>query len=154
MVLSQDERFFIKNSINTLPIQPLSASSIPPAPTSEAVQEAHTELQPILAAVSDEEKGQVYRAWMGYYNTFLRRLGWTKEELVREAGQMAVSSCGWTESKPPPMEPKTVGKMGLKGVCGLNIVRKEVVPKVPIDGGDGDGQAGTSNKVHIEAAAS
>jgi ATP-dependent RNA helicase MSS116, mitochondrial len=151
LVLSQDERFFIKDSVSTLPIRPLSASCIPPAPTSETVHQAHTELQPILAAVSDEEKAQVYRAWMGYHNTFLRRLGWTKEQLVREAGQLAVSSWGWTESKPPQMDPKTIGKMGLKGVNGLNVVRKAVVPKVPSDGGDG--QVGTSNKVHIEAAA-
>lgn len=83
---------------------------------------------------------------MGYYKTFLRRLGWTKEELVRKAGQVAVSSFGWTESTPPPMDPNSIGKMGLKGVAGLNIVRKEFVPKVRSDGGDG--QAGTSNKVH------
>lgn len=54
-------------------------------------------------------------------------MGWTKADLVREAGLLAVSGFGWTDSKPPPIEPKTVGMMGLKGVAGLNIVRREVV---------------------------
>ena len=150
LVLSQEESFFLKDSnfgIGALPIQPLSASSTPPGPTSETIKQAHTQLQPILAAVSDEEKGQVYRAWMGYYNTYLRRMRWTKEDLVREAGLMAVSAFGWTESKPPGMEPKTIGKMGLKGVPGLNIVRKEYVPKIPRDGGDGQ----SDNNVHSQA---
>lgn len=74
-------------------------------------------------------------------------MGWTKEILVREAGRLAVSGFGWTESIPPPLEPKTVGMMGLKGVPGLNIVRKEHVPR---DGGEG--YAGTRNNVHAGVA--
>lgn len=146
LVLSQEEEFFLKDSkagIATLPIHPLSASSTPPGPTSETVQQAHTDLQPILTAVPDEEKGQVYRAWMGYYNSFLRRMGWSKADLVREAGRLAVSGFGWTESKLPPMDPRTVGKMGLKGVPGFNIVRKE--PTMPRVGSDE--QARMSNDV-------
>jgi ATP-dependent RNA helicase MSS116 len=125
LVLSQEEEFFVKDSkagIAGLPIHPLSASSTPPGPTSETVQQAHTELQPILAALPDEEKGRVYRAWMGYYYTFRGRMGWTKADLVHEAGLLAVSSWGWTESNPPAMDPIIVGKMGLTGVPGLNIV--------------------------------
>ena len=155
LVLSQEETFFLskdsRTGIGALPIQPLSASSTPPRPTSETVQQVQTQLQPILAAVSDEEKGQVYRSWMGYYNTYLRRMGWNKEDLVREAGLLAISGFGWTDSKPPPMEPKTIGKMGLKGVTGLNVVRKEIVPKTPRDGGDE--QRSTSNNVHARVAA-
>jgi ATP-dependent RNA helicase MSS116, mitochondrial len=146
LVLSKDEEFFLKDSksgIATLPIHPLSASSTPPGPSSEAVQQAYTQIQPILAAVTDEEKGQVYRAWMGYYNSFLRRMGWTKADLVREAGKLAVSGLGWTESNLPSMDPRTVGKMGLKGVPGLNIVRR--VPQVPTIGSDE--QASTSKNV-------
>ena len=146
LVLSQEEEFFLKDSklgIATLPIHPLSASSTPPGPTSEAVQHAHTQLQPILAAVPDEEKGQVYRAWMGHYNSFLRRMGWTKTDLVREAGLMAVKTLGWTESKLPPVDPRMAGKMGLKGVPGLNIVRRDLqTPRV-----GSDEQASASNNV-------
>ena len=81
---------------------------------------------------------------MGYYNVYLRRMGWTKADLVREAGLLAVSVFAWTESKLPPMDPSTVGKMRLKGVPGLNIVRKEYMPaRVKTDK-----QASTSNNVH------
>ena len=153
LVLSQEESFFLEKSkfgIGALPIHPLSASSTPPVPTLETIQQVHTQLQPILAAVPDERKGQAYRGWMGYYNTFLRRMGWKKEDLVREAGLLAVSGFGWTDSNPPPIDPKTVGMMGLKGVPGLNIVRKEIVLR---HANRGVGQAGTSNNnVHAGAA--
>ncbi|KAF8809289.1 DEAD-domain-containing protein [Phlegmacium glaucopus] len=150
LVLSQEESFFLETSktgIGALPIEPLSANSTPPGPTSETVQQAHAQLQPILEALSDEEKGQAYRAWMGYYNSFIKRMGWKKADLIREAGLLAVSGFGWTQSKPPPIEPRTVGMMGLKGVAGLNIVRKEFVPnsKKAEATGDGAVQAGTSN---------
>jgi len=146
LVLSQEETFFLQNSktgIGALPIQPLSAAAsngsssssnntLPPlplgGPTSETVKQAHAQLKPILAALPDEEKAQAYRSWLGYYNSYTKQLGWKKADLVREAGLLAVSGLGWTQSKPPSIEPKAVGMMGLKGVPGLNIVRREVVP--------------------------
>ena len=134
IVLSKEEEFFLKDSksgIATLPIHPLSVGSTPPGPTSETVQQAYTQIQTILATITDEEKSQVYRSWMGYYNGFLRRMGWTKEDLVREANKLAVSGFGWTQSIFPGMDPRTVGKMGLRGVSGLNIVRRE--PQIPKD---------------------
>jgi len=72
-------------------------------------------------------------------------MGWSKGDLVREAGLLAVSGFGWTESDLPPMDPQTIGKMGLRGVPGLNIVRKAYVPR---DGGNK--QAGTSTNVHAK----
>ena len=69
-------------------------------------------------------------------------MGWTKNDLVREAGLLAVSGLGWTESDLPGMEP---GMMGLRGVPGLNIVRRVVVPKTPAVGSDE--QASKSNNV-------
>ena len=145
LILSQEEKFFLKDTAAlSLPIKPFSASSTQPGPTSEVVQHAHTEIQPILAAIPDEEKGKVYRSWMGYYNTFLRRMNWTKADLVREAGKLVISGFGWTDSIPPPLDPKTVGTMALKGVPGLNIVKKG--PRI-LGGGGSDGQARTSVKV-------
>jgi len=130
LVLSEEENFFLSDTkAHALPIHPLSASSTPPGPTSETVKKAHAELQPILAAVPNEAKGQAYRAWMGYYNSFLRRMKWKKEDLVHNANLLAITGFGWTESKPPPLEPKTVGMMGLKGIRGLNIARRESVVK-------------------------
>lgn len=90
-----------------------------------------------MIALPDEEKGQAYRAWMGYYNSYIKRMGWTKADLVREAGSLAFSGFGWTESKAPPIDPKAVGMMGLRGLPGLNVVRKELNPRKPKDGDAG-----------------
>ena len=61
---------------------------------------------------------QSYQAWLGFYNGWLRKLGWNKQQLVEQANFYAQCiGCPY----PPRLERKTVGKMGLKGVPGLNI---------------------------------
>jgi len=46
----------------------------------------------------------------------------SKEQLVEYAWAYALGALEWErESRPPMIEKKTVGKMGLKGVRGLNI---------------------------------
>ena len=72
----------------------------------------------------------IYQAWMGFYNSHLRKMNWTKEDLVREANDLALNC--WNLRELPQLEAKTVGKMGLKGVPGLNISR----------GGNGGGFGG------------
>lgn len=61
---------------------------------------------------------QAYRAWLGFYNGHLRKVGWNKRQLVEAANQ-------WGQDAGLPDKPallrRTVGKMGLKGVPGLNI---------------------------------
>ena len=54
-----------------------------------------------------------YQAWLGYYNGALKRVGWSKEQLVANANAMAMDA--WLAPELPGLEPKTVGKMGLKG---------------------------------------
>ena len=61
---------------------------------------------------------QAYRAWMGYYNGQLRKCGWDKPTLVKEANKMA-TYYGLVQQ--PALLKKTVGMMGLKGVPGLLI---------------------------------
>ena len=63
--------------------------------------------------------GQAYQAWLGFYNSNLRKLGWSPAELVARANGMA-RAWGYP-ALPPALQRKTVGKMGLKGVPGLNI---------------------------------
>jgi ATP-dependent RNA helicase MSS116 len=60
-----------------------------------------------------------YAAWLGFYNSNLRKLGWQPAELVQRANHLA--TCWGFPALPPPLQRKTVGKMGLKGVPGLNI---------------------------------
>jgi len=61
----------------------------------------------------------LFQAWLGFYNSNLRKLGWTPAQLVQRANHLA--ACWGFPKAPPPLQKKTVGKMGLKGVPGLNI---------------------------------
>jgi len=60
-----------------------------------------------------------YAAFLGYYKGQMKRMGMRRaESLVNIANDFALSS-GFKE--PPQLQKSTVGKMGLKGVPGLNI---------------------------------
>ena len=70
-----------------------------------------------LARLPRQTTACAYQAWLGFYNSLLRKLGWTKEELVRQANDLALKC--WHLPELPQLEAKTVGKMGLKDVPGL-----------------------------------
>ena len=60
-----------------------------------------------------------YAAFLGYYKGQMKRMGMKRSEnLVIIANEFALST--GLES-PPPLQKSTIGKMGLKGVPGLNI---------------------------------
>ena len=61
---------------------------------------------------------QAYQAWLGFYNSNLRKLKWTKIKLV-EMANFYSSTIGLPE--PPNIAKKIVSKMGLKGIPGLKI---------------------------------
>ena len=85
-----------------------------------------------MQRVEQATKRQGYLAWLGFYNTFTKRLGWSKEEVVRRANAFASIVLGLSE--PPPIEAKTARKMGLSGVKGLVYGAGE-----PKQGGGGGG---------------
>ncbi|KAG6037511.1 hypothetical protein E4U41_005056 [Claviceps citrina] len=108
-LIAEAETFFPKwtlKQINFIPHQ---------ADTSSA-----EEVQHILETVSEEDKAQAYRAWLGYYKNHLKGLGWDKEELVKQANIYARDGLGAPET--PPIQKSTVAKMGMRGVRGLNVV--------------------------------
>lgn len=78
------------------------------------------EVERILETIDEEEKGQIYKAWLGYYNNHMKGLRWDKTELVRQANVFARDGLGTPET--PPIQKSTVGKMGLRGTRGLNVV--------------------------------
>ena len=88
-----------------------------------------------LARLPRQTTACAYQAWLGFYNSLLRKLGWTKEELVRQANDLALKC--WHLPELPQLEAKTVGKMGLKDVPGLSISRGA--------GGGGGGRGGGGN---------
>lgn len=84
--------------------------------------------------------GQAYQAWLGFYNSHLRVLGWNKEALVQHANYYATNVLRLYEI--PALEAKTVGKMGMKGVPGLRV------EKGPAGGGNqkGNGRGNQNQK--------
>jgi len=70
-----------------------------------------------MLRVSAATKQASYQAWLGFYNTFTKRLGWSKEECVRRANLFSSIVLGL--ASPPAIEVRTAGKMGLTGVKGL-----------------------------------
>ncbi|KAK3326015.1 P-loop containing nucleoside triphosphate hydrolase protein [Apodospora peruviana] len=79
-----------------------------------------------LAKVPEENKAQAYVAFLGFTKTLKRIHGMDAPEVVKLANRFA-GAMGL--DGPPPIEPSTVSKMGLKGVPGLVIFGKNGVPK-------------------------
>ncbi|KAJ4474448.1 P-loop containing nucleoside triphosphate hydrolase protein [Lentinula aciculospora] len=83
-------------------------------------------VQTVLGALATNNPtviGAAYVSFLGYYKGQARILKWSSERLVDEANMYAKLVLGWTDALPPPVMPKTVGMMGLKGVRGLHIVK-------------------------------
>ncbi|EFY93678.1 hypothetical protein J3459_017896 [Metarhizium acridum] len=78
------------------------------------------EVAQILDTIDEDEKAQIYKAWLGYYNNHMKGLRWDKTELVRQANIFARDGLGTPET--PPIQKSVVGKMGLRGTRGLNVV--------------------------------
>jgi ATP-dependent RNA helicase MSS116 len=80
-------------------------------------------LHQVLSEVSLDQDmtkaaAQAYIAWLGFYNTNTRKCGFNKAQLVQVANEFAqIIGCSHT----PSIEKRTIGKMGLKNVPGLNI---------------------------------
>lgn len=126
-IVAEDEMFFathILKEINFLPFQ-----------TSAPVED----ISGIVSAIDGKEK--VYQAWMGYYKNHLRGLRWDTKQLVQEANAFALGALGCSEI--PGIQRKTIGKMGLKGVPGLNIIPNEA-GSLHRHGGGGEGRNGGS----------
>lgn len=95
------------------------------------------------AAVSFENKGKVYQAWLGYYKNYLKQMRWDVEQLVDEGNQFAFKAL--ISGEVPGIPKSTIGKMGLKGVRGLNVVANFEKPGRGGGSGRGGGRGGSNN---------
>lgn len=120
--LVKDTEFHASTTTTPTPAASTAAAAL--ASTQASLAASTLEIQRTLSsgAVERETKAAAYRAWLGYYNGAAKELGWSKERVVREAGGYARASIGWSEGDVPDVEARAVGKMGLRGVPGLNIV--------------------------------
>ena len=115
-----------------MPIQPLDRlSHVEVADFDESLLRAVRKMNNLTLVMA-------YQAWLGFYNSNLKLLRWSKEDLVAEANDW-FASLG--QSEPPALLAKTVGKMGLKGVPGLRVEGKGGVPRRE-GGGGGGGRGG------------
>ena len=130
LLLADFERPFL-NKVRDLPIQPLDRlSHVEVADFDESLLRAVRKMNNLTLVMA-------YQAWLGFYNSNLKLLRWSKEDLVAEANDW-FASLG--QSEPPALLAKTVGKMGLKGVPGLRVEGKGGVPRR--EGGGGGGRGG------------
>jgi ATP-dependent RNA helicase MSS116, mitochondrial len=107
----EEERFMTQTELNDMPLikLPVPVNGVDPSPLTQALNNVARDKE-----LKDSAE-QAYRAWLGYYNGHLKKVGWDKKQLVVAANQW-VKDLGIAQ---PKIQRKTVGKMGLKGVPGL-----------------------------------
>jgi ATP-dependent RNA helicase MSS116, mitochondrial len=128
-ILTSNESFFARYTLKEIKFE----IADPDLSLRDEVQEA---------ASNFENKGRVYQAWLGYYKNHVKAMGWDNVRLVTEANRFAIEALG--AGGVPSLEKTIVGKMGLKGVKGLNVV-----PNAPrlTRGGGGEGRlSGASSR--------
>ncbi|EJU04856.1 DEAD-domain-containing protein [Dacryopinax primogenitus] len=137
----EEEAFLSKKEIRELPLKRHAGSDELVDEQSPAFKSAQEMVSQTYQAMESVSKAQAYQAWMGYYNSYLKVLRWTKQDLVQRANDYAMNvlkyQCPDGSNNTPPLLPKTVGMMGLKGVLGLNIVKPQRVDRA---GGSGSSQ--------------
>jgi ATP-dependent RNA helicase MSS116 len=129
ILLAPYERFFLAQ-LDGLPLVAEAASGAAcraPTPSEAAAVDA------AVARVPFETRASAYSAWLGFYNSLSSKMKWSKEQLVAHANQYGASAMGL--ATPPPMQASIVGKMGLRGVPGLNVVKGESGYRGPPAGG-------------------
>ncbi|KAE8350011.1 P-loop containing nucleoside triphosphate hydrolase protein [Aspergillus coremiiformis] len=115
ILLTEAESFFMKTNRH-LPILPhpqTDAINAGASSCADAVTQA-------MYSVGQETKQRAYSSFIGFFagSGLMKQLRLDKPGLVQLANDLAVKGMGCPE--PPPMDKKTVGKMGLKGVPGFN----------------------------------
>ncbi|KAK4541329.1 hypothetical protein LTR36_008087 [Oleoguttula mirabilis] len=111
ILLTDREKYFL--SVNRhLPIQPYQVK------ISAIASQAAPSVDQAMAYVDEKTKNKAYQAYLGFHKSFLKQLRLDPAGLVAESNQYA-AAMGCPE--PPMIDKMVVGKMGLRGVPGLNV---------------------------------
>ncbi|THX20304.1 DEAD-domain-containing protein [Aureobasidium pullulans] len=124
-IVTEPESFFPRYILKAITFETANPDFTSVAPQVEAIVNKY------------EAKGKTYQAWLGFYKAHARAMKWSDDQLVAEANKFAIEALNCGEI--PGLERKTVGKMGLKGARGLNIVAN--LPQKS-NGGRGGGGGG------------
>lgn len=109
LVLTSHEAFFPKNVLTGLTLNETPADL-----------SARAEVIAFTKRMDAEQQTKVYQAWLGYYKDARVKMKWSINDLVQQANTFALKGLG--APGVPALQKKTVGKMGLKKVPGLNVV--------------------------------
>lgn len=109
ILLTSAESFFL--TVNKhLPVEPYPESVVTDA------AKCTPQVEAALDEVDYTTRSKAYQAYLGFHKPFVKKLRLDNVGLVALANEYArAMQC----PEPPPLEKKTVGKMGLKGVKGL-----------------------------------
>ncbi|GAB1521630.1 hypothetical protein RhiTH_004727 [Rhizoctonia solani] len=137
LVLSKWEQFFLsKKDVLTAGLDKnltphADAELINRAGPGSMLDDMRARVKSALVRTDEKTKEQAYIAWIGYYKSSLRDLGWKDVELVHRANDMARDVFlypGYQASDnpvstwvPPPILAKTIGMMGLREVRKHNL---------------------------------
>lgn len=113
ILLTENESFYLRDN-RQFPIKPY--------PTSAEVLGLAEEIAPamtnVLRNTDADAKRKAYSAYMGFMKGFCKKMQISPAGLVQMCNRFAVE--GMLSGEVPTMEKKTIGKMGLKGVPGIN----------------------------------
>ena len=118
ILLTDRESYFLKVN-KQLPIKPYTGNLAP------LVAQAQAAVEQALSSVDETAKAKAYQAFLGFNKTFTKQLRLDNPGLVELANEYA-AALGCPE--PPMIDKQVVGKMGLKGVRGLNVGQIERKP--------------------------
>lgn len=115
ILLTQAETFFLHQN-SKLPIQPHPQN----AEIIASAAGCASRVAAALYTIDETTKQRAYSSFLGFFagSGLMKPLRLDKAGLVQMANEMAVQ--GMLCPEPPQMEKKTIGKMGLKGVPGIN----------------------------------
>jgi ATP-dependent RNA helicase MSS116 len=123
IVLVDWESFFLREITKKFPVNPHPGASpaVPggPNPLAAVSEPEAARISRAIAGLSRETKLQTYQAFLGFYKGLLRNISMNPAALVATANKWAACM----KLADPHIFAKAAGKMGLRGVPGLNIVR-------------------------------
>lgn len=120
ILLTLAETFFLQKNPK-LPIHPHPQAAEIVAHAAQCAPRVET----ALYSIDETTKQRAYSSFLGFFagSGLMKPLRLDKAGLVQAANELAVR--GMCCPEPPAMEKKTIGKMGLKGVPGLNYATGE-----------------------------
>ncbi|KAF2424512.1 P-loop containing nucleoside triphosphate hydrolase protein [Tothia fuscella] len=135
ILLTSSESYFMRAN-RSLPIKPYTIDLGPIAASQASVVES------AFDRVDPAVKAKAYQAYLGFNKVFMKNLQTDSQGLVAMANDMASSmQC----PEPPMVDKRIVGKMGFKGVKGLNVghIERDMPPRrKPAANGNGNANGG------------